>query len=280
MWGSTKDHPFASLTYAINQSNSHIFPGNTINIYVNDSGEYVEDFVDIFVTSHTIVRSTTSEHPVFRCMYALYLSAMLELSAVDFAIRKATTADSFPDGVAFFRVNGSGELHITNGCHMVIDSDNFGKNTWPFIQMGWHGGSSRLSFYCNNGPALYLELRGNGVTHKSSYIDFASNSSFGNPTAAGPMSVIKFVSPSGTKHTGPVLSLDRFTSTKLTTTPLTHYKMYFDWDIADDSGTSQVDLGKFASLTLYKNPDKGQALPGSSVGNVPDLADYSQREYA
>ena len=50
--------------------------------------------------------------------------------------------------------------------------------------------------------------------------------------------------------------------------------------VADDSGTAQVDLGKFASLALYKNPGKGQALPGSSVGNVPDLADYGQRDYA
>ena len=94
------------------------------------------------------------------------------------------------------------------------------------------------------------------------------------------MAAIKFVSPSGTKHTGPALGLDRFTATSLFATPVTHYKMYFDWDIADDSGTSQVDLGKFAFLQLYKNPGKGQALPGSSVGNVPDLADYTQRNYA
>ena len=275
--GSTKDHPFATLTYAINQSNSHVFPGNTINIYVNDSGEYVEGRRDIFVTSHTIVRSTASEHPVFRCWWDMALSAELELSAVDFAILKVPTADDYPDGVAFFRVNGSGELRIENGCHMVIDSDNFGKNKWPFIDMD---GSSGLGLDCNNGPALYLELRGNGVTHKSSYIGFRANGGFGVVQATGPMAAIKFVSPSGTKHTGSVLGLGRFASTSLLTTPRAHYKMYFDWDIADDSDTSQVDLGKFAALTLYKNPDKGQALPGSSVGNVPDLADYSQREYA
>ena len=93
------------------------------------------------------------------------------------------------------------------------------------------------------------------------------------------MAMIKFVSPSGTKHTGSVLGLDRFSSTSLLVTPGDHYKMYFDWDIADDSDTSQVDLGKFASLTLYKNPDKGQALPGSSVGNVPELANYTQLDY-
>lgn len=279
MWGSTKDHPFASLSYAINQSNSHIFPGNTIKIYVNDSGEYA-DGADIFVTSHTIIRGTTSEHPVFRGGWDMYLSTKLELSAVDFAITKAPTTDSFPDGVPFFRVTGSGELHIANGCHMVIDNDNFGKNTWPFIIMGWHSGSSRLRFYCNNGPALYLELRGNGVTHKAPYIEFSSNGSFGEPGATGPMAAIKLVSPSGTKHTGPVLGLGRFTSAYLFDTPLIHHKMYFDWDIADDSGTSQVDLGRFAALGLYKNPDKGQALPGSSVGNVPDLAEYYQREYA
>ena len=277
LWGSTKDHPFATLTYAINQTNAHTFPGNTINIYVNDSGEYVEGWRDIFVTSRTIIYGTTSEHPVFRCGWDMYLSARLELSAVDFAIFKAPTADGYPDGITLLRAHGSGELHIENGCHMVIDTDNFGKNTWPFIMMN---GSSTLSFNCNNGPALYLELRGNGVTHKASYIGFVANSAFGIVQATGPGAVIKFVSPSGTKHTGSVLSLDRFTSAALLTTPGDHHKMYFDWDIADDSGTSQVDLGKFARLALYKNPGKGQALPGSSVGNVPELADYSQWDYA
>ena len=160
---------------------------------------------------------------------------------------------------------------------MVIDSDNFGENTWPFIGMY---GSSRLALTCNNGPALYLELRGNGVTHKASYINFGANSSFGTPLATGSMAAIKLVSPSGTKHTGSVLSLGRFGEAALLTTPYPYHKMYFDWDIADDSGTTQVDLGKFARLELYKNPGKGQALPGSSVGNVPDLADYSQVDYA
>ena len=94
------------------------------------------------------------------------------------------------------------------------------------------------------------------------------------------MAAIKIVSPSGTKHTGSVLSLDRFTRAYLLTTPWPHYKLYFDWDIADNSGTTQVDLGKFALLELYKNPGKGQALPGSSVGNVPDLAEYHQWDYA
>jgi len=277
MWGSTKDHPFATLSYAINQSNSHIFPGNTINIYVNDSGEYPDElFVSTFVTSHTIIRGTTSEHPVFRGNWEMYLSANLELSAVDFAIHKATAA-IYMDGVTFFRVYGSGELRIENGCHMVIDSDNFGENTWPFIGMY---GSTHLAFTCNNGPALYLELRGNGVTHKASYISLDSGSSFGTSQATGSMAAIKLVSPSGTKHTGSVLSLGRFGEAVLLTTPWPHYKLYFDWDIADDSGTTQVDLGKFALLGLCKNPGKGQALPGSSVGNVPELANYTQVDYA
>ena len=277
-WGSTKDHPFASLGYAINETNKHIFPGNAINIYVNDSGEYVEDIIGIFVTSYTIVHGTTSEHPVFRCWWDMNLSAGLKLSAVDFAIRKIPAADSYPEGIPLLRVEaGSGELRIENGCHMVIDSDNFGKNVWPFIVMG---GSSSLSLTCNNGPALYLELRGNGVTHKASYIAFDLNSSFGIPIATGSMAAIKLVSPSGTKHTGPVLSLGRFTETRMLTTTSPYYKMYFDWDIADDSGTTQVYLGKFAFLELYKNPGKGQALPGSSVGNVPDLAEYHQWDYA
>ena len=106
------------------------------------------------------------------------------------------------------------------------------------------------------------------------------DSTFGIVRATGSMAAIKFVSPSGTKHTGQALLLSRFASVELLSTPSPSYKMYFDWDIADDSGTSQVNLGKFAWLQLYKNPDKGQALPGSSVGNVPDLADYIQSEYA
>lgn len=278
LWGSTKDHPFATLTYAINQTNMHTFPGNTINIYVNDSGGYADGaFVNIFVTSHTIVHGTTGEHPVFRCGWEIQLSAVLELSAVDFAMQKAPAADSYMNGVTFFRTYGSGELRIEDGCHMVIDSDNFGKNLWPFINMR---SSTRLRLHCNNGPALYLELRGNGVTHRAPYIRFDDNSAFGVITATGPGAAVKFVSPSGTKHTGPVVALGRFASAALLTTSWPYYKLYFDWDIADDSGTSQVDLGKFAALTLFKNPGKGQALPGSSVGNVPELADYDQREYA
>ena len=276
-WGSTKDHPFASLSYAINQSNSHVFPGNTINIYVNDSGEYTDPSIGIIVTSRTIVHGTTSEHPVFRAWWDMQLSAVLELSAVDFAIRKVPTADSYSDGIPFFRVTGSGTLHFENGCHMVIDTDNFGKNVWPFIEMN---GSTLLALTCNNGPALYLELRGDGVTHRGSYIEFITDSSFDIVRATGPGAAIKFVSPSGTKHTGQALLLSRFASVELLRTPYPYYKMYFDWDIADDSGTAQVNLGKFAWLQLYKNPDKGQALPGSSVGNVPDLADYIQNEYA
>ena len=278
LWGSTKDHPFATLTYAINQTNAHTFPGNTINIYVNDSGEYADGaFVNIFVTSHTIVHGTTGEHPIFHCGWEIHLSAVLELSAVDFAMQKAPAADSYMNGVTFFRTYGSGELRIEDGCHMVIDSDNFGKNLWPFIDMRR---STRLRLHCNNGPALYLELRGNGVTHRAPYIRFDENSAFGLITATGSGTAIKLVSPYGTKHIGSVVALDRFASTGPLKTPYPGYKLYFDWDIADDSGTSQVDLGKFARLALYKNPGKGQALPGSSVGNVPELADYSQWDYA
>jgi hypothetical protein len=88
--------------------------------------------------------------------------------------------------------------------------------------------------------------------------------------------VVKIVSPAGTKIFGSVISLGRFASTKLANTPYPIHKVYFDWDIADDSELTQVNLGKFASLTLRKNPDRGVALPGSSIGNVPDLAEYYQ----
>ena len=91
--------------------------------------------------------------------------------------------------------------------------------------------------------------------------------------------VVKIVSPAGTKISGSVITLGRFTSTALLNTPYPNYKLYFDWDIADDSELTQVDLGKFASLAVRKNPDKGVALPGHAVGNVPELADYAQWDY-
>ena len=56
------------------------------------------------------------------------------------------------------------------------------------------------------------------------------------------------------------------------------YPWYFGWNIADESGLVQVNLAKYSQLILRKGPN-GKALPGSSIGSVPDSADYSQWDY-
>ena len=40
----------------------------------------------------------------------------------------------------------------------------------------------------------------------------------------------------------------------------------------------QVNLGKYSYLSLYKNPNAGQPLPGHDVGSVPDSADYVRND--
>ena len=47
-----------------------------------------------------------------------------------------------------------------------------------------------------------------------------------------------------------------------------------DWNIADDSALTQVDLDKYSYLGLPANSVKGQKLPGHEVGTIRDGADY------
>ena len=188
-----------------------------------------------------------------------------------------TTLDHIQNGQVFMRVFSGGIIQFSDGCHMSISDDNLGRNTWPFIEID---GSNELRFIAGNGkkePALYCELA-NGVTLHASVFYFNSEG-FGTIAADDNTPVVKIVSPAGTKISGSVISLGRFASTKLTNTPYPGYKVYFDWDIADDSELTQVNLGKFASLTVRKNPDKGVALPGHAAGNVPELANYTQLDY-
>lgn len=56
------------------------------------------------------------------------------------------------------------------------------------------------------------------------------------------------------------------------------HRLVFDWGIADQSSLVQVNLGKYSYLSLYKNPNAGQPLPGHDVGSVPDSADYVRND--
>ena len=279
-WGSTKNHPFATLTYAINQSNKHTFPGNTLIIEVVDSGDYDEHYrAGCHVTTTTYIRHNLDSHPRFigGWDFSIQSGNMLAFEAIDFEIAHSTTLDPIRNGQVFMRVFSGGIIQFSGGCHMSISDDNLGMNLWPFIEIS---GSNELRFIAGHGkkePALYCELA-NGATLHAPVFRFNSEG-FGTIAADDNTPVVKIVSPAGTKISGSVISLGRFASTKLANTPYPSYKVYFDWDIADDSKLTQVNLGKFASLTVRKNPDKGVALPGSSVGNVPELANYTQLDY-
>ena len=279
-WGSTKNHPFATLTYAINQTNAHTFPGNTISIVVVDSGDYDEHHrAECHVTTTTYIRHNLDSHPRFigGWDFSIQSGNMLAFEAIDFEIAHNTTLDHIQNGQVFMRVFSGGIIQFSDGCHMSISDDNLGRNTWPFIEIG---GSNELRFIAGNGkkePALYCELA-NGVTLHASVFYFNSEG-FGTIAADDNTPVVKIVSPAGTKISGSVISLGRFASTELANTPYPNYKVYFDWDIADDSELTQVNLGKFASLTVRKNPDKGVALPGHAAGDVPELANYTQLDY-
>lgn len=279
-WGSTKDHPFASLTYAINETNKHTFPGNTISIVVVDSGDYDEHYrAECHVTTTTYIQHNLDSHPRFigGWDFSIQSGNMLSFEAIDFEIAHSTTLDHIQDGQVFMRVFSGGIIQFSDGCHMSISDNNLGRNTWPFIEID---GSNELRFIAGNGkkePALYCELA-NGVTLHAPVFYFNSEG-FGTIGADDNTPVVKIVSPAGTKISGSVISLGRFASTKLANTPYPGYKVYFDWDIADDSELTQVNLGKFASLTVRKNPDKGVALPGHAAGNVPELANYTQLDY-
>ena len=279
-WGSTKNHPFATLTYAINQTNAHTFPGNTISIVVVDSGDYDEHHrAECHVTTTTYIRHNLDSHPRFigGWDFSIQSGNMLAFEAIDFEIAHNTTLDHIQNGQVFMRVFSGGIIQFSDGCHMSISDDNLGRNTWPFIEIS---GSNELRFIAGNGkkePALYCELA-NGVTLHASVFYFNSEG-FGTIAADDNTPVVKIVSPAGTKISGSVISLGRFASTELANTPYPNYKVYFDWDIADDSELTQVNLGKFASLTVRKNPDKGVALPGHAAGDVPELANYTQLDY-
>lgn len=279
-WGSTKDHPFASLAYAVNLTNSHIFPGNSINIEFVESGEYQDTNVQYNVSSPTYVYGISSSHPVVRGAFEMNLhGAGILFVSVDFAISHISADDvKTSNGVTFIRTFDSGTLWFRHGCRMVIDADNYGLNKWGFITMY---GQTGLRVDVDNGQTgLILELAGNGTTCRNvlqildqSYITAMS-------VDADRVPAIRINAPSGTKLIGPVINTSRFTdAAKFVGDNYPHYPWFFDWAIHDCSELSQVDLGKFAYLGLKKNPNAGVALPGDSVGYVGPYAEYYQQDY-
>ena len=280
MWGSTKDHPFASLGYAINQSNSHVFPGNTINIMVLDAGEYVEgDFRTWHVTCNTIVREVPAEHPRFRGSPVIQLSnsAKLHFFSCDFYQWNITSEDQDINGVTFIRVGGDGVLAFHRSCHMIMDSFNFGKNVHPMLQLS---GNAKARFDIENAePALYMELR-NGAACSSGIFEFGSTADMDAYLAdsVDPANIV-INAPAGTKFSGSSVYVARAGNVIAGqsgnyVTGTQRHTFWIDWNIADDSDLTQVDLDKYSYLGLPANSVKGQKLPGHEVGTIRDGADY------
>lgn len=279
-WGSTEDHPFASLTYAINETNKHTFPGNTINIIVLDSGEYVEgEFRTWRVTCNTIVREVPAEHPRFRGSYDIRLgnSAELDFSSCDFYQWNITSEDPAINGVTFIRVNGDGVLTFRRSCHMIMDSSNFGKNIHSMLQL-YDNTKARFDIE-NAEPALYMELR-NGAACPAGIFRFGSAAALSAYIAdsVDPANIV-INAPAGTKFSGSSVCVERAGSVTAWmsanyATGATRHTFRIDWNIADDSALTQVDLEKYSYLDLPANSVKGQKLPGHEVGTIRDGADY------
>lgn len=280
-WGSTQDHPFATLSYAITQTNIHSFPGNTIQIKVLDGGSYRDgDDYSVVVNCDTYVSSDASSHPSFRGSWGIKFNGVstLSLDGIDF---RCTIAQSEPiNGQPFFYCNGSGRLVFTHGCKMIIDSDNFGMNSWGFIRMY---DSTNLGLDVRDGqPALYLELEGDGTTLASngSCLKFYGTSNFSWNIKNSSDPNIVFNAPAGTKMKGSVIALTRCNEVSMPNAANIHdgirESFLVDWNIADDSSLTQVTLAGYSSLTGRKNPSKGQVLPGSSVGTLLTGAEYNQ----
>ena len=279
-WGSTKDHPFATLTYAINQTNAHTFPGNTINIIVLDAGEYVEgDFRIWHVTCNTIVREVPAEHPRFRGSYEITLSNSAELYffSCDFYQWNITSEDQDINGVTFIRVHGAGVLAFCRSCHMIMDSSNFGKNGHSMLNLN---GNTAARFDIENAePALYMELR-NGATCPSGIFNFGSTADIESYIADSVDSAnIVINAPAGTKFSGSSVYVNRAGNVGVGqsanyVTGTQRHTFRIDWNIADDSALTQVYLDKYSYLDLPANSVKGQKLPGHAVGTIRDGADY------
>lgn len=279
-WGSTKNHPFATLTYAINQTNAHTFPGNTINIMVLDAGEYVEgDFRIWHVTCNTIVREVPAEHPRFRGSYEIKLSNSAELYffSCDFYQWNITSEDQDINGVTFIRVYGDGVLAFRRSCHMIMDSSNFGKNRHSMLQL--YGNTTACFDIENAEPALYMELR-NGAACPTGIFRFGStaNIEYYVADSVDPANIV-INAPAGTKFSGSSVCVERagyvyaWQSSNYVTGTKRH-TFRIDWNIADDSALTQVDLDKYSYLGLPANSVKGQTLPGHEVGAIRGGAEY------
>lgn len=181
-----------------------------------------------------------------------------------------------PDGVALLRLHGTGLAVFANNVRLIIDDNNYGKNNRGFLNVDE---SVKVRTIIDNAsvPALSCVLKGDGVTCTGGFMSFAGSNGMDHVSASLAGAHVYFSAPSGTKVSGAAVALGRFTSLSYFNTGVyPHYPVYFGWDIADESDLVQVSIGNYGSLTLSKNPDKGQALPGHAVGTVPDTAEYNQ----
>ena len=281
-WGSTKDHPFASLGFAINQSNRHVFPGNSVRVYISESGEY-RDFSRkwsiciLSVTTETHVLQLDGVQAEIRTAYDINISssASLHFHGITFRRCHIDSKSEAPDGVTFFRIYGGGHVVFYNGCRMITDSNNDDYNTFPFVES-----DVSLWFVSSEGkPGLTLELAGTGTVQHGSFIELGNNGGLGNNVADTDCPFLKIIAPSGTQARSCVFNTGRFCVAERYSTAYPNYRQYVDWDIADESKLVQVVLGGYAYFGLRKNPDKGQALPGHEVGTVPAGAVYRQVDY-
>ncbi len=280
-WGSTKDHPFASLSYAINQSNRHVFPGNPVRVYISESGEY-RDFSSkwalciLSVTTETHVLQLDGVQAEIRTAYDINISnSALHFHGITFRRCHIDSKSEAPDGVTFFRISGGGRVVFYNGCRMITDSNNDNYNVFPFVVS-----NVSLWFASSRGkPGLTLELAGTGTVQYGPFIEFGNNGELGNTVADTDCPFLKIIAPNGTQARSCVFSTGRFCVTERYSTAYPNYRQYVDWDIADESKLVQVVLGGYAYFGLCKNPDKGQALPGHEVGTVPAGAVYRQVDY-
>jgi len=223
-----------------------------------------------------------AEHPRFRGSYEIRLSNSAELyfCSCDFYQWNITSEDQDINGVTFIRTYGTGVLAFRRSCHMIMDSSNFGKNWHSMLQL--HGNAAARFDIENAEPALYMELR-NGATCPSGIFRFGSTAgieSYGADSVDPANIVIN--APAGTKFSGSSVYVERAGSVGAGqsgnyVTGTKRHTFRIDWNIADDSALTQVDLDKYSYLGLPANSVKGQKLPGHEVGTIRDGAEYETR---
>ena len=112
------------------------------------------------------------------------------------------------------------------------------------------------------------------------FFEFGSTADIGSYVAdsVAPANIV-INAPAGTKFSGSSVYVERAGNVDAGAsgnyvTGTQRHTFRIDWNIADDSDLTQVDLEKYAYLGLPANSVKGQKLPGHAVGTIRDGADY------